>query len=185
MPDALTSPSQNPQRIGWREYVEFPDWGIPAILAKSDTGALGCAIDVDNIEMLDGGNRVRFDLFLSRKKVGGHKKVEAEVLRQANIRSSNGERQTRVTVATTMCLGSFCKRVEFSLVSRQNMLCRVLLGRKALEADFLVDSGRKFLISTPPSGNGHDETAPRPPRKKRVVKKKTKVKKKKAPAPQE
>src|SRR5262245_39154045 len=111
--------------IGWREYVELPEWEIPAILAKSDTGALGCAIDVDNIEELPG-NRVRFDLVLSRnrKKAGGtHRKVEAEIVRKTKVRSSNGARQVRLTVATQICVGDFCKRVEFSLVSRQNMLC--------------------------------------------------------------
>ena len=155
MPPEPTNPGsvKSPRAIGWREYVEFPDWDIPSILAKSDTGALGCAIDVDNIELLSG-NRVQFDLFLSRKRASGQRKVIAEVVRQARVRSSNGVRQTRVTVATTVRIGGVSKRVEFSLVCRQNMLCRVLLGRKALETDFLVDSGRKFLLSSPPAVNG-------------------------------
>lgn len=170
MQNTPTNPGsvKSPRAIGWREYVEFPEWDIPSILAKSDTGALGCAIDVDNIVELPG-NRVQFDLYLSRKRAGGRRKVVADVVRTARVRSSNGERQTRVTVTTMVRIGDVTKRVEFSLVSRQSMLCRVLLGRKALETDFLVDSGRKFLLSAAPTVNGTtDGDSPKKRKKKKA-----------------
>lgn len=152
---ALVAEVQNcaPRPIGWREYIQLPDWcGERLILAKSDTGALGCAIDVDNIEELPG-NRVRFDLIHKRRRDGAlaHQQVEATVRRRARVRSSNGVLQTRLSVETRLKVGAVEKLVEFSLVSRADMLCRVLLGRRALEADFLVDSGRKFLLSRPPA----------------------------------
>lgn len=156
--------SPGPRPIGWREYIDLPEWNVEKILAKSDTGALGCAIDVANIEELPG-NRVRFDVVTSRRKQGGHQRVETEVVRRARVRSSNGALQTRLSVATTLRVGNVSKRVEFSLVSRESMLCRVLLGRKALERDFLVDAGRKFLLSSPP-GLGLPGSKARPLRRK-------------------
>ena len=42
------------ERIGWKEMVNLPQWGIENIIAKADTGARRSAIDVKNIEELPG-----------------------------------------------------------------------------------------------------------------------------------
>jgi len=42
-------------------------------------------------------------------------------------------------------IGPIVKPVEFSLVYRENMLCRALLGRRALEGDFLIDATKNIL----------------------------------------
>ena len=36
--------------------------------------------------------------------------------------------------------------IELSLVNRKNMSCRMLIGRKALEGAFLVDSQRTHIV---------------------------------------
>ncbi|MFW5882789.1 MAG: ATP-dependent zinc protease [Verrucomicrobiota bacterium] len=131
--------------IGWRESIDLPHWGISGLLAKSDTGALGCAIDCANIRRLKNG-RICFDVVLSRRKERQVKRVTAPMGRLKRVRSSNGEVQERYTVLTQLRIGPVAKQVEFSLVSRKRMLCRVLLGRRALARDFLVDSEREFLF---------------------------------------
>jgi hypothetical protein len=130
--------------IGWKETVDLPDWGIESILAKSDTGARRSALDVDNIIELPGG-RVQFDIVIDRKDRNHTRTVIAPINHQTHVRSSNGEQHERYFVRTMVLIHGRAKKVEFSLVSRSSMVCRILLGRKALEGDFLVDSSLKHV----------------------------------------
>ncbi|MCC5874957.1 MAG: ATP-dependent zinc protease, partial [Candidatus Sumerlaeia bacterium] len=63
-------------------------------------------------------------------------------------RSSSGEITERPFVRTRVQIGPVVKVVEVSLVSREKMLFRMLLGRKALEKDFLVDVGRRRVLTS-------------------------------------
>ena len=134
-----------PLVIGWRETINLPDWGIDNLVAKADTGARSSAIDVKNIHEIPG-NRVQFDVMLHRKNRDFTQLVEAEISGRSRIRSSNGMVSDRLKVKTFIEIGGVRKLVELSLVNRKTMLCRVLLGRKALEKDFLVDSNQKYLF---------------------------------------
>ena len=136
--------SKKPQVIGWKETVDLPDWGIGSILAKSDTGARRSALDVLNVIELPG-NRVQFDIVLDRKDRSHTKTIIAPIDHQTHVRSSNGDQHERYFVRTNVTIHGCTKEVEFSLVSRESMMCRILLGRKALEGDFLVDSSQKHV----------------------------------------
>ena len=125
------------QVIGWREWVEFPDWSLK-MRAKADTGARSSAIDCAEIIELPG-DRVRFSVRLDRKE----KKLvtlEEAIKSRKRVRSSTGEGQNRIFVETTLRLGNVEKRIVVSLVSRKTMIHRLLLGREALGGDFLVNS---------------------------------------------
>jgi hypothetical protein len=124
--------------IGWREMVDLPEWGVTKVLAKVDTGARTSAIHVENVRHTDRG-RVAFDVVRSRKKGAKINTVEAVIVRETTVRTSTGHEHERIVVATTMKIGAFEKRIELTLVSRKHMLCRMLVGRSALEDDFLVD----------------------------------------------
>lgn len=139
---ALKAPRR--QRIGYREFVDLPDWGIKGVKAKADSGARVSAIDVADLVELDG-DRVRFDVVLSRARRHKRVTVEANVVRRAQVRSSLGDIHSRWTVETTIRVGPVEKTVEVGLVCRRNMICRMLLGRQALAGDFLVDAGRVYL----------------------------------------
>ena len=136
-------PVRKPLTVGWREYVDLPEWGISGLLAKSDTGARSSAIDVESVEELPD-NRVAFHVVLDRKDRSKTRRIEADLIGHTRVKSSNGRVQERFKVRTLMRLGHIEKPVEFSLVNRKRMLCRVLLGRRALAGDFLVDSQIKF-----------------------------------------
>lgn len=135
---------KKPQIIGWKETVDLPEWGIESILAKSDTGARRSALDVCHLIELSG-NQIQFDIVLDRKDRSRTKTVVAPIDHQTKVRSSNGEQHERYFVRTTVVIHGRAKKIEFSLVSRESMMCRVLLGRKALEGDFLVDSSQKHV----------------------------------------
>lgn len=144
-PQTVHSRSE-PVRIGWKEIIALPEWGIHGIIAKMDTGARRSALDVHEVVELSGG-RVRFDLVASR----GRKRVDpvrvvAPISHQTHVRSSNGHQHERYFVETLLAIGSVQHRVDFSLVNRASMQCRVLVGRTALARGFLVDPGVTFVL---------------------------------------
>jgi hypothetical protein len=136
------------ETIGWRELVSFPEWGIRNVLAKLDTGAKTSAIHAEDITEQANGT-LRFRVVLDRKS--GHSvEVEAPVVRTSRVRPSDGVKQERHVVAALVKIGSHLYRIDVSLVARKNMMCRMLVGRRALAKRFLVDSAKVFLQSGKP-----------------------------------
>ncbi len=144
------NPKEHPPKtvIGWSEYVALPDWGIERLPAKADTGARTSALHVDNLQIADA-HHVTFEVVLSRKHI--HKRVQvcAKVLKWARVRSSSGHYYTRCFVKTRIRIGPVEKEIELSLASREHMLYRMLLGRKTLERDFLVDVSKRRTLGKP------------------------------------
>jgi hypothetical protein len=135
-----------PVLIGWTEYVDLPDWGVSRLLAKIDTGARSSALHVENIRLLPR-DVVLFDVVLHREKRDRRVRVRAHVKRRARVRSSNGQLSQRLFVETRLRLGPVEKTIEVSLVDREHMIHRMLLGRAALAGPFLVDVDHRMLQS--------------------------------------
>jgi hypothetical protein len=123
--------------IGWREWVELPDWGLH-IRAKADTGAKSSAIDCAEIVELPD-ERVRFTVRLCRKK-DRMITLEAPIKLRKRVRSSTGQGHDRIFVETTLRLGESEQTILVNLVCRKNMIHRMLLGRETLGGVFLVDA---------------------------------------------
>jgi hypothetical protein len=140
----MSEPAADKVQIGWREWVDLPDWGL-RLKAKIDTGARSSSLDVENIERLDD-RRIRFDVHQLRK-TDLVKTVEAEILRESKVRSSNGQTQKRFVVKTRIRLAGIEKDIHITLSSRRKMLHRMLLGREALKDYFLIDAGADHLVS--------------------------------------
>jgi hypothetical protein len=133
--------------MGWVEYVSFPDWKVDAVKAKVDTGARISALHVDRIRELKDG-RIRFEVVLHIRQRHLRVTAQATVLRKTRIRSSNGVYQERYVVKTPVRLGPVERTIEVSLVSRSEMVFRMLLGRDAVEG-FLIDASRQCLLGPP------------------------------------
>lgn len=147
--------------IGWREQVELPDWGLRRIRAKIDTGARTCAIDVAQIEHLPDG-RVRFKVVARTRPKRRTKWIEADAVRTTTVRSSTGQSQERVICLTRLVIGAVDQVVEISLVRRRGMLCRMLVGRRAIAGVFAVDVSHKFLATRRPGSRGQPTRDPKP-----------------------
>jgi len=133
-------------RIGWRERVDLPAWGLSGVRAKIDTGARTSVIDVAQIETIDEGH-VRFEVVWRTKPERLTKWVNAEAVRTSRVKPSTGELQERLVCITTVKIGELERQIELALVCRQNMRCRMLIGRKALAGLFLVDPSRAHLLT--------------------------------------
>ena len=151
--------------VGWQEFVALPEWGVPYIRAKSDTGARSTAVDVVSLEELPG-ERVRFEWALSRNNRDKLVQAEADITRRTRVRSAHGATQDRLFVETTIRIGPIEKRIEVGLVCRKKMICRMLLGRTTLQGSFLVLSDEKFLFGDREHHKGKHKRKHKPRKKK-------------------
>ncbi|MCC9604972.1 RimK/LysX family protein [Blastopirellula sp. JC732] len=159
----MTDQNPNSAVIGWQEYVALPEWNVPPIRAKSDSGARSSAIDVVDFEELPG-DRVLFHVALSKLNRDNLVTIEAPIKRRTRIKSSNGSVHDRIIVETTIKVGEHEALVELGLVCRKTMLCRMLLGRTALVAGrFLVNSEKRYLLSQKPASTKHKKRRPGKP----------------------
>jgi hypothetical protein len=134
-----------PRIIGIAEYVDFPDWGVRALSARVDTGARTSALHVENLKLL-AGSRVSFEVRLRRDDPAARVLVETKVSRRAPVRSSSGQTESRIFVKAHVRLGGRERQIEVGLVDRRHMLYRMLLGRSALEGQYLVDVTKRYAL---------------------------------------
>ena len=131
--------------IGWLEQVYLPQYDF-VIKAKIDTGAKNSSIhamDVEYISKEKGeGSRVRFKTMDLEKRC---QIIEAVVVREARIRKSTLRTITRPEIELEICFGGIRKRIRVNLEDRGGMNYRMILGRTALEGDFVVDVSKKYI----------------------------------------
>lgn len=131
--------------IGWLEQVYLPQYDF-VIKAKIDTGAKNSSIhamDVEYIKKEKGkGSRVRFKTMDLEKRC---QIMEADVVREARVRKSTLGTTTRPEIELEICLGGVRKRIRVNLADRGGMNYRMILGRTALEGNFIVDVSQKYL----------------------------------------
>jgi len=132
--------------IGWSEYVDLPDWGITRLKAKTDTGARTSALHVEDLKALPDG-RIQFHVVHGSRRSPKTSPIIAQPVKWGRVRSSNGHYVERWFVRTTLQIGPILKEIEISLVSREKMLFRMLIGRKALERTFLVDPSKRSILT--------------------------------------
>ena len=135
--------------IGRREHVALPDWGIPRIRAKVDTGARSSALDVLGYDLwqTEGGKtRVRLRLALNRNRTHRYRVFEADVVRFVSVRNSGGSCEQRPLIETTIRLGPVTQRIRLTLTDRAPMRYRMIVGREALCGKFIVDVSRKYVL---------------------------------------
>jgi hypothetical protein len=142
-------PRTAPLWIGWQEYVDFPDWKIRRIKVKVDTGARTSALHALSYELRECpecGRVAVLQLACWRKHPERVLVVEMPVLRMVAVRNSSGLCELRPVIETVLQLGPIRKRVRLTITNRANMLFRMILGRSALEGDFVVDVSRRYLL---------------------------------------
>lgn len=137
------------ETIGWREWVTLPELGIAAVKVKVDTGARSSALHAWNVARFkrDGAHWVRFQVHPIIDDDTTTVTCEAPLLGMKWVRSSSGKKTFRPVIHTTFLIGSHRYSIDLTLVRRDLMGFRMLLGRQALRRRFLVNSGRSFVQS--------------------------------------
>ncbi len=135
--------------IGWREWAGFPELGIKRVKAKIDTGARTSALHAEDIEIYttkSGKRKARFTVspLKSNKRYRVH--CIADLVDQRYVRSSNGQRELRTTVCTTIKIDDLHYQIDLTLTNRDSMGFRLLVGRTGISKNFIVDPHRSFML---------------------------------------
>lgn len=148
MPRRKTKPKeQSLGVVGWREWVRLPKLGLPRVKVKVDSGARTSALHAENIVYFRQGRRkmVRFRVYPHQNDRNGALTREAPLLEKRSIRSSGGHVTLRPVVATAIELHGEVWRIELTLVDREIMGFRMLLGRQAIRHRFVIDAARSYV----------------------------------------
>lgn len=132
--------------VGWREWVEMPEFLTAPIKVKVDTGARTSALHAHGLELVSVGDGVlaRFEILPNQGSAEESTVVETPVLEERLVRSSNGVDELRPVIRTDLTLGPHTWKIELTLSDRELMGFRMLIGRSALRNRFMVDPNRSF-----------------------------------------
>ncbi|MBI1837468.1 MAG: ATP-dependent zinc protease [Flavobacteriia bacterium] len=133
--------------IGRKDKVDLPDFGLENIHVKVDSGAYSCSIDCHYYQEIEQeGRKVLEVIFLEDNHVlytGGC--FYFPEFRMKRVKSSIGLVQDRYFIKGKIIIFGKEYETEFSLSKRHEMKNPILIGRKLLNNQFLVDSSQVNL----------------------------------------
>lgn len=176
-------PEKKPKKVvGWWEWISLPLFGVERIKVKVDTGAKTSALHVSEMQYERRGKKefIRFKLHPLQKLNKPEIEVLAELLEYRAVKSSVGTLTIRPVVVTTMLIDGEKIEAQITLVNRDMMGFRMLLGRQALKGRFVVDPQKRGILkkSFPNAASSTTETNSSSLNPVKTLKKKYKVKKK-------
>jgi hypothetical protein len=123
--------------LGRTDKVNFPELKLNTIDVKIDTGAYTSAIHCSNIREVDGK---LYCIFESK----GHpnfksEEVVFETYTYTDVKSSNGHKENRYKIKTTVVFFGKSYKINLTLSTREDMRFPVLIGRQFLKKKFLID----------------------------------------------
>lgn len=131
--------------VGWVERVQIRGAARSVVLkAKMDSGAKTSSLSVTRLQRFSRGGRpwVRFDI---NDANGGSVTFERPVVRNVRIKRHGAASKSRPVVIISICIDSVLKETQVNLADRTNFLYPMLIGRRFLQGDFLIDPGRTFV----------------------------------------
>lgn len=133
--------------IGWREWVALPELGIDKIKAKIDTGARTSSLHAFDIKEYKKGriSYVTFKVHPKQRESFYTIKTHSHLIEKRRVKDSGGTVTLRPVILTNIVLGRHLWQIELTLINRDAMGFRMLLGRQAVKQRFLVNPGKSFL----------------------------------------
>lgn len=132
--------------IGSTELIEVN--GIKDIPAKIDTGADSSSIWASNIDMEPDGTLV-FSLFGQGSPFYTGEFIKTTDYLVKKVRSSHGDEQIRYRVKLPFSANGKSFTTTFTLADRSRNNFPVLIGRRTLDGNFLVDVSRRTVVHNP------------------------------------
>lgn len=135
--------------IGRKERIHFVDLGLRNLIAKIDTGAYSSSLHchITGIITKEGEEYIKFVPLVYKNKVKNAPEIVAKVSKKKLVKSSSGHTEERYFVKLEVQMNGHSVKTEFSLTDRSSMRHTILLGRKFLKGNYVVDVSRKFVFS--------------------------------------
>ena len=132
--------------VGWEEWISMLDLGVPALIAKTDTGAQTSSLHAFNIQKFGKKDKEKVRFGIQPIPDDPNYKIfcSAKLIDERKIRSSNGMVEVRYVISTILKIGELTREVEITLSNRENMNYKMLIGRSALEG-ITVKPNTSFL----------------------------------------
>ena len=135
------------KKIGWKEKVSFPEFGLVNVPAKVDTGARTSVLHCKHIEIFKRYRKpyVRFVLLDPEMPEYNGQEFVMPFHKERKVKNSFGQEENRIVIETTVELFNKTYPIEISLRDRSNMEFPMLLGRSFIRRNFLVDVSRSNM----------------------------------------
>lgn len=129
--------------------MELPELGVKFIKVKVDTGARTSSLHVSELKIIARNNKeyAHFLIHPKQKSAKPEIKARARVVEHRKVRSSTGHASVRPVILTKLKVGDHVRKIEVTLVNRDLMGFRMLLGREATRGDFMIDPGQSYMLS--------------------------------------
>lgn len=127
--------------IGRKERADIPEFGLKDIVVKIDTGAYTSSIHIESAVVR---NKQLFVVFTPEHPEG----KLFDTWETKKVKSSNGISVERYTIEGEIRLGNVTYTSMFTLTNRSDMKYPVLLGRKLLNKNFIVDTSKVNILSS-------------------------------------
>ena len=135
--------------IGWREWAALPELRIAKIKVKIDTGAKTSSLHALDVVIVkrQGKKFVRFKVHPLQRNTRRVVECESELVEWRQVTDSGGKRTLRPVIETKIMLGAKEVMAEVTLIARDQMGFRMLIGRQALRKTWLIDPSRSYIAA--------------------------------------
>ncbi|MCG2589791.1 ATP-dependent zinc protease family protein [Rhodohalobacter sulfatireducens] len=134
--------------IGRIEKIDLPNLSLYKLDAKIDTGAYTSSLHCHDIEQFvkEGKNWVKFYVLDPDHPEYEETQFKCAIHKVKKVKSSNGQIEERVIIKQQSQFDKDNRTIELSLTDRSVMKYPVLIGRKFLKGQFIVDVSKKYLL---------------------------------------
>ncbi len=128
--------------IGRKDKADFPDFKLDSLEVKIDSGAYSSSIDCESANLIEIDGAQCLEVVFLNKKNSNYTgdKIVFHQFKCKKVKSSSGHSQNRFFINGTIVLFGSSYPTLFSLSNRSKMKIPVLLGRKLLNKNFLIDT---------------------------------------------
>lgn len=131
--------------VGSKEKISIKSLDLFDLDAKVDTGADSNSLHCDNIKIDEKNNQVTFCLLDEIHPSYHGKTITYPIFKMKKVRSSNGELQIRPSIKVELEFFNQSFVSVVTLTNRADMKYPMLIGRKFLSGNFLVDVSLEYL----------------------------------------